>query len=189
MVWGTKSVQNVSESNTIHLRVTEVIPSGLDFDLHTAAVFLFGFFMVKRFMRSWQKTSGPSRKRTEKQIPDPDAAENPMLVIPWLGYGILLLEQSLCSFSSVWQDKAYAHACRRALGSSPAGRGHRDGAPSEFPSVRIPCHMWQMTAGESGLPIEDMEAHTAIVVLWNQAIPSPARDRVVFALSNDFSVQ
>ncbi|MGN1002160.1 MAG: hypothetical protein ACI4PC_05265 [Oscillospiraceae bacterium] len=61
--------------------------------------------------------------------------------------------------------------------------------PPEFPSVRIPCHVGQMTAGESGLPIEYMETHTAIVVLWNQAIPSPVRDRVVFTLNNDFCAQ
>ena len=58
-----------------------------------------------------------------------------------------------------------------------------------FSCVTIPCHMGQMTAGGSVLPVDAIEAYSAIVVLWNQAIPSPARDRVVFALSNDFSVQ
>ena len=64
-----------------------------------------------------------------------------------------------------------------------------DALHPQFPCVRIPCHIQPRTARESGLPIENLEECTAIVVLWNQAISSSVRDRVVFTLNNDFCVQ
>lgn len=159
----------------------------------TAAVFLFGFFMIKRFdafMAENQRAIEEENRKNKSLIRI--AAENPMLV------DSMAPAMESCSWSNPYVTFSVSvgrtkHMLRRLQeGTVDLLLLDEDTATAlhpEFPSVRIPCHMWQMTAGESGLPIEDMDAHTAIVVLWNQAIPSPARDRVVFALSNDFSVQ
>ncbi|MGM9627032.1 MAG: hypothetical protein ACI3V4_02940 [Faecousia sp.] len=159
----------------------------------TAAVFLFGFFMIKRFdafMAENQRAIEEENRKNKSLIRI--AAENPMLV------DSMAPAMESCSWNnpyvtfsvSVGRTKHMLHRLQEGtvdlllLDENTAEALH-----SPFSCVKIPCHMGHMTAGESGLTVEAIEAYSAIVVLWNQAIPSPARDRVVFALSNDFSVQ
>lgn len=158
----------------------------------TAAVFLFGFFIVKKFdadMAENQRAIEEENRKNQSLIRI--AAETPMLV------DSIAPAMESCSWSnpyvtfsvSVGKTKRMLHRLQEGtvdlllLAEDTAEELHPG-----FPCVRIPCHMGQMTGGASGLPIESMEPLTTIVVLWNQAIPSPARDRVIFTLSNAFTV-
>ncbi|MGN0978244.1 MAG: hypothetical protein ACI4PH_09340 [Faecousia sp.] len=159
----------------------------------TAAVFLFGFFVVKRFdacMAENQRAIEEENRKNKSLIRI--AAESPILV------DSIAPAMESCSWSNPYVTFSVSvgrtnHMLNRLqegtvdlllLAEDTAEELH-----PPFPYVKIPCHAEQMTAGESGLPIANMEKLTAIVVLWNQAIPSPARDRVVFTLNNDFCAQ
>lgn len=156
----------------------------------TAAVFLFGFFIMKRvdacIAENQQAIEAENQKnRSLIRI----AAETPMLV------DSIAPAMESCSWSNPYLTFSVSsgrtkHMLQRLregtvdlllLTEVTAEELH-----TEFSSVKIPCHRGRICAGESGLPIEDIEEQTAVLVLWNQAIPSPARDRVVFVLNNDF---
>lgn len=156
----------------------------------TAAVFLFGFFVMKRVddcIAENQRAIEEENRKNKTLIRI--ATENPMLV------DSIAPAMESCSWSNPYVTFSVStgrinHMLQRLregtvdlllLAEDTAEELH-----PEFPSLKIPCHVYQITAGESGLPIEDMEDQSAIVVLWNQAISSSARDRVVFALNNDF---
>lgn len=59
-----------------------------------------------------------------------------------------------------------------------------DRCPPDYQCIRIPYLAGSVTAGDAALPVADLEAPQLVRVLWNPALSSAARDRVVFALCN-----
>lgn len=54
-----------------------------------------------------------------------------------------------------------------------------------FSLLRLPCRAGSLTTGETGLPMEDPEEEAEVCILWNRAVSSATRDRVIFVLRNE----
>lgn len=54
-----------------------------------------------------------------------------------------------------------------------------------FSLLRLPCRSGRLTIGETGLSVEDPAEEAEVCILWNRAVPSATRDRVIFVLRNE----
>lgn len=151
----------------------------------TLAMFGFGYLLMKRLDRylDRQHTLAPEETGCRLQV----AVESPLLVN---------------SLSQVMDAYPWISFCVRNGSVSTMLQRLREGSvdlllladvqaqipDGEFSSVRIPYFAGSVTDDETGLCVSGFDETETVCVLWNRAIASPGRDRVVCALQNDFSV-
>lgn len=155
----------------------------------TLAAFVFGFYIMKKvddFIAENQRQITAENRNSRSLIRI--AAETPML----LDSAASALES--CSTAYPYMEFLLSSGkASRLLHKLSEGtvdivllsEEKTENLSSEYVSIQIPYQMKQNMVTALGLNVENMDDDCWIYVVWNKAIQSLNRDRVLFALENE----
>lgn len=156
----------------------------------TLAVFFLGFFIMKRidaFFENNQRAIDEQARKSKSVLRI--AAESPSLVDSIVPAMECCCWKNPCLDFSVSSGKPAQMLQRLQDGTVDLlllGEETAQALHPSFSSILVPYHSCRIMAGS--IPVEDEMGEKSICVLWNQAISSPDRDRMVFALNHDFPI-
>ncbi len=156
----------------------------------TFAAFAFGFYIMKKiddFIADNQRHITAENRNSRSHIHI--AAESPML----LDYVASALEY--CSAAHPYMEFFFSSGKVNQL-LHKLSDGTVDivllsdeiakSLSSEYVSIQIPYHAKQAVVTTLGLNVENTDQDCRIYVIWNKTIQSKNRDRVIFALENEY---
>ena len=158
--------------------------------LVTFSVFFLGFFIMKRidaFMENNQRANDEQLRKSKSILRI--AVESPSLVDSIAPAMECCCWGNPCLGFSVSSGKPTLMLQRLENGTVDLlllGEETAEALDPPLSSIRIQGHSCRIMA--NSIPVEDETGESCICVLWNQSVSSPDRDRMVFALNNDFPV-
>ena len=154
----------------------------------TLAFFVLGFFIVKRFdafidenNRILASTSGLNSRCVRIAAENPEYFDAVASALASVSDSNPALELHLSSARAKRLLFQLSNAEIDIALLSMVGAGDLDEA---FGCTPIACSPNSITGPALGLPVENIDDDPLIFVVWNKAVPSRDRDRVLFVLEN-----
>lgn len=156
----------------------------------TFAIFVFGYFVMKKVDDFIEENSRliAAGNRTNS-CPVRIAAENPMFfnsAAPALEHCSNANPYIEFFFSSGSIKRLLQRLSNGAIDIALLSEENTKDLCKDFVFVRIPYQTEQRAVTMLGLQVDNIDEARWICVAWNKTIPSKVRDRVIFALENEY---